>query len=146
MRHLVPTILSITALLAFSSCQRSDRPKLYPVTGTITYDGKPLADATVTFLPENGKVAVGATDASGNYTLSTQGEPGAMEGLFRISIVAMEQVKKYTPEEFEQLTDAERAKAHQSRIPTRYANPNGTELTATVTAAGPNNFSFNLEK
>lgn len=146
MRNLVPTILVVTIALGLSGCQKSDRPKLYPVTGTITYDGAPLADATVTFLPENGKVAVGATDASGNYTLYTQGEPGATEGMFRISIVAEAQTKKYTPEEFEKLTDAERAKAHQSRIPARYANPNGAELTATVTPSGPNHFPFNLDK
>lgn len=146
MRNLVPTVMLMSFVLGLTGCQKSDRPALHPVTGTITYDGKPLADATVTFLPENGKLATGFTDASGNYTLFTQGEPGATEGMFRISIVAMEQGKKYTAEEFEKMTDAERAKAHQSRIPTRYADPNGAELTATVTPAGPNHFPLNLDK
>jgi hypothetical protein len=53
----------------------SSHPPLTIVTGTVTYDGKPLEDATVAILPDGGdgttKPAGGKTDAQGNFTLAT---------------------------------------------------------------------------
>ena len=46
------------------------------VTGNVTLDGKPLADATVMFILEddNAVLALGITDASGKYTLEEDAE------------------------------------------------------------------------
>jgi hypothetical protein len=53
----------------------SAHPPLTIVTGTVTYDGKPLDDATVALIPNVGdgttKPASGTTDAQGNFTLTT---------------------------------------------------------------------------
>ncbi len=51
-------------------------PSVVPVSGTVTYHGKPVEGATVTFSRGNGDrtkgdVAVGTTDASGRYELTT---------------------------------------------------------------------------
>ena len=49
---------------------------LVPVSGTVTLDGKPLADAAVGFFADvGGTPAVGTTDAQGKFTLSTH-KPG----------------------------------------------------------------------
>ena len=136
----------VAVVLCLFSCHRSDRPKLHEAKGTVTFAGQPLADATVTFIPESGLVAVGKTDSSGNFSLKTQGDLGATEGEYRVVITAIEQKKTLTAEEMEKLTDEERRKLGKSRIPARYGDPNGSELWEKVAASGPNTYSFNLEK
>ena len=51
-------ILCSVALFCSAGCGEgapSDTPELGSVTGTVTMDGKPLANVTVTFEPETGK-------------------------------------------------------------------------------------------
>jgi hypothetical protein len=62
------------------------------VSGKITMDGKPLADAAVMFQPMGGKMNPGAgssgrTDANGEYTLEViGGGKGAVIGKHRVEI------------------------------------------------------------
>ena len=67
--------------------------RLTEVRGVVTYDDKPLADATVVIYPDRGdgtaKPAVGKTDAQGNFSMTTtfsDGEivDGAFEGSYRL--------------------------------------------------------------
>ena len=70
--------------------------KTAPVSGRVTLDGKPLANATVVFVPEAdgaGKDAkpssVGTTDANGHYSLELDRPdktPGAVVGKHRVLI------------------------------------------------------------
>jgi hypothetical protein len=72
------------ALLA--GCGRGG-PEIAYVTGRVTMDGKPLANASVIFIPENGRPAGAATDADGNYVLNfAQGRRGAIPGKNAIRI------------------------------------------------------------
>lgn len=73
-------------------------PDLVPVSGTVTYDGKPLDNASVTFSPmDGGKAGYGAsgfTDASGKYTVETAAgdgktKPGAVPGKYGVKISRM---------------------------------------------------------
>ena len=51
-----------------------NQPKLVPVSGAVTLNGKPLAGATVEFVPTgstHGTGAYGCTDKTGKYELST---------------------------------------------------------------------------
>jgi hypothetical protein len=61
-----------------------------PVSGTVTYRGKPLPDAQVNFTPvDGGPIASGRTDSSGRFRLSTSTpDDGARLGKHKISIVA----------------------------------------------------------
>jgi hypothetical protein len=72
-------------LAAIVGCRHSDL-NLAPVEGVVTFDGAPLANAGVMFLPEQGAMAVGITDAEGRFTLTTANEPGALIGSHRVSI------------------------------------------------------------
>lgn len=45
------------------------------VSGKVTFQGNPVADVLVSFIPEKGPGASGKTDAEGNYTLMTK-KPG----------------------------------------------------------------------
>ncbi len=56
--------------LGAAGCSRGDWPRLAPVHGKITLDGKPLARAGILFAPEKGgRESTAVTDAEGNYTL-----------------------------------------------------------------------------
>lgn len=59
-----------------------------PVSGVITLDGKPLANAKVTFQPKGGgPSSAGFTNASGEYTLTGfKGDPGAVVAEHRVLI------------------------------------------------------------
>jgi hypothetical protein len=65
-------------------------PATAPVSGTVTYKGKPLPDADVSFMPEGGgRAATGRTDANGRFTLSTFSiNDGAVIGKHRVSVIA----------------------------------------------------------
>jgi hypothetical protein len=68
--------------------------RLAPVSGRVTVNGKPLANATVTFQPigsaghDPGPGSYGRTDADGNYTLRVVEDKrnGAVVGNHRVSI------------------------------------------------------------
>jgi 5-hydroxyisourate hydrolase-like protein (transthyretin family) len=86
-------VLSLTALVSglFASGCGSSGPKKYPVTGTVTVNGKPAALVRVQFLhadqslPGNLKTPVGMTDDAGVFHLSTAGDKdGAVEGEYTV--------------------------------------------------------------
>jgi hypothetical protein len=64
--------LAALVIAGCSGAEGDNQVDVYEVTGTVTLDGKPLADALVTFSPKAGQpVATGQTDSSGKYTLQT---------------------------------------------------------------------------
>jgi hypothetical protein len=58
---------------------------LVPAGGVVTLDGKPLAQAVVSFMPKHGPMAVGETDENGHYTLSF-GREGAPVGDYVVAV------------------------------------------------------------
>ena len=63
-------------------------PNLGKVTGTITLDGQPLADATIVFTPDSGgSTSFGKSDSSGYYKMVfSDTEDGAWIGASKVSI------------------------------------------------------------
>ena len=84
--------LVVLALVVVAGCgpKHPNLPAQYPVTGTITQDGKPLPGAGIMFLPRGetrGTGAFGLSDSEGKYTLKTDhGGPGAPEGEYAVTI------------------------------------------------------------
>ncbi len=65
----------------------SDMPDLGRVTGKVTLDGSPLADAMVTFQPPSGRPSIGKTDDQGQYALDYMAnQPGAKVGTHKVMI------------------------------------------------------------
>ncbi len=64
------------------------RPKVYPVTGTVTIKGTPAPEMTrVNFEPvSGGELAAGMVDATGGFTLysGNEGRPGAVPGSYKV--------------------------------------------------------------
>lgn len=76
----------VVALTSLVGCG-SDGPKLHDVSGKITLDGHPLADAEVEFQPAAGSPSFGKTNASGDYTLAfAPDRPGAIAGEHAVRI------------------------------------------------------------
>lgn len=79
-------------IIAWMGCTRggTDGPKQVPVSGTVTLDGKPLANAMITFAPAGktrGAGASGRTDKDGRYQLTyLRGKMGTPAGQYRVAI------------------------------------------------------------
>jgi hypothetical protein len=122
-----------------------------PVTVTVTYKGKPVADATVTFISQDGEpsAAYGTTDSAGSAKLKTYEEgDGAVLGKQKVTInkeqivgekpVASQDTPDYVPPPG---TTPEPQVKHL--IPEKYSGPDTSPLIVEVTS-GPNDFKFEL--
>ena len=95
MRARVPWVLLVALLVVVPGC---GGPKFAAVSGRVTLNGKPLANATVSFQPiategssNPGPGSAAKTDANGAYTLETStGQSGAVVGQHRVIISALE--------------------------------------------------------
>jgi hypothetical protein len=134
--------LTLLAALA-SGCGGDTGPKLAETVGVVTYQGEPLADANVVFMPQSGPAAYASTDASGAFVLSTQGEPGAMVGPGTFVITAFEQLPEKKPEHL--LTAADLKKMNTSRIPAQYGRPESSGLAETIKPDVKNELRFDLK-
>jgi len=132
---------------------RDGLPPATPVKGIVTYDGKPLEQATVVFLaPVPGKsrslAAVGMTDAAGRFVLRTyRDRDGAIPGHHQVtihkSITVSPAGQPLAPNEFGDILDTP---VVRHLIPQKYSTPDTSGLNAEVAPRGDNNFSFVLEK
>ena len=69
-----------------------DRPRVYPVSGTIMYKGDPVEGANVSFFTDAApRAATGVTKADGTFQLSMFGaNDGAMAGAHTVTVTKME--------------------------------------------------------
>ena len=84
----------VTVGIVLTGCSNSSRPPTYPVTGTVTSQGKPVAGAAITFVPtdQRGEAASAITDSEGKYALTTwQAGDGARPGEYRVKVSKQEQ-------------------------------------------------------
>lgn len=111
-----------------------------PAGGKVLLNGKPLADASVSFLSKEGKVAPGGkTDSSGAFTLSSYGQnDGAPVGSYKV-VVAVSMVKEIQPGV---LAPYDGSKSPVSEL---FGNPETTPLKADVTQGGPNQFTLEVK-
>jgi hypothetical protein len=107
-----------------------------PVTGKVTYKGKPLPNGTVMFVPAEGPAAYGEIAADGTYHLSTYGaNDGAVLGKHKISITAVADQTNLLPEQRNPLPPP--------LIPDKYMNHDQSGLTAEV-VRGKNEVNLDL--
>ena len=136
--------LAIVALsmLAVGCGGASDAPQLAVVDGSIQFEGKPLAGASVVFTPEKGPVAIGRSDEAGRFTLSTQGRPGAAVGSHRVTVQAFQ-----APSPNAKVgSDGESLEPAVSKIPMKYTELAKSGLTATVApSADANKITLELK-
>jgi hypothetical protein len=138
--------------LAPTGCSRpADEPTAVEVTGTVTLEGKPLAQARVTFVPTDASVggpsAAADTNEAGWFRLEgLDGRPGAVAGRYRVTVEDRSQEASSAvanSRDTSALISAIRQKK-QPRIPQLYADPELTPLRAEVIGGG--SFKFQLKQ
>jgi hypothetical protein len=142
-------------------CSQSDRPATYPGQGSVTYQGKPVAGASVSFLaPGSPRFAVGTTDAAGQFRLTTfEPDDGAIPGTHVVTVrkIAVQPGPSYeVPSDGttdsaaidramqEAALRVEAAEKAGSGLPAKYADHNTSDLRLEV-VPGENNFQIELK-
>jgi hypothetical protein len=156
--------LQWTLLVVFTSasgCGGGDEgPVTYPVSGTITRKGSAVAEAVVSFIPDaGGPSAVGVTDASGRYQLTTRvKDDGAAAGKYKVTVAKYEgqqppvtgPVKMHADydisNEYPAGYDESKASQASSKnvLPAKYANADLSGLKADV-VEGENKLDFDIK-
>jgi cytochrome c1 len=82
--------LGLAAAIGWGCSDEEVTYKLVKVTGTVTRNGKPLADAGVSFIPDAGnKSSTPGIDRSGeegNYMLTFKGRTGIAPGKYKVMV------------------------------------------------------------
>jgi hypothetical protein len=141
----------LLSILAATGC-RSNLPQVVPVSGVVTLDGIPLADAAIAFMPvEGGRFGYGSTNENGEFKIGTFTDTdGALVGVHRISITLQDIISPAamgrTPEEEEEMDRrGESIWVFKSRIPEKYASPDTSGLRVDV-KKGMSQVKFELTK
>jgi len=130
--------LSILSCLAIGigGCGSSDTPPLGSVSGVVTFNEEPLANAEVVFQPKKGRASLGVTDSDGNYSLDYTGTVnGALIGSHHVMITSA--VQPFSDESGE----GKDRKGRPEILPDRYHSK--STLKADV-KAGSNTIDFGL--
>lgn len=130
MRALMIACIAAISGLSLAGCTGSDPFPKYPVSGTITYAGKPIESGSIVFDPVDG---IGPSSMGGIENGEIKAEVTAGEKIVRISAVR-------TLDKKDQYGEA----ITESFIPDKY---NGaSKLRETVKADGENKLTIDLEK
>jgi len=146
--HLSGLMFVVFALVLTGGCSGSGKIKTNIVEGTVTYEGQPLAGASVNFSPEGtGDAAFATTDADGKYKLQTlRGEvdAGTTAGDYVVTISKYDEIptgKKYKGDDGEMYDET----TSKPALPETYMNRAKTPFKKTV-VQGKNTFDFALKK
>jgi len=142
--RIVASALCAVLILSSLGCGGEKAPPLFPVSGKVMYQGKPVAGAKVAFVaanedpkkPSAAGRAGAETDADGAYELSWGKDQlaGCPAGNFKVIIFAFQDLGDQADDEVKP----------PSLIPEMYNNPVTSGLKATVKEED-NEINFNLE-
>lgn len=142
-------VFGCLGLFAFSGCG-DGLPQRAPVAGSVTFNGQPVSEGTVTFFPTAGRAALGKIQADGTFRLTTYDEgDGALLGEHRVTIEAVKVTGGASPQSFEeelrfgQTGQATVASVVERLVPQEYAQRATSPLTASV-QRGENRIDFHL--
>jgi hypothetical protein len=145
--HVCLAVIILCGVLSLAGCGSGGIAGVYPVTGTVTYQGKAVEGATVSFLNESeGRPATAITTAEGVYELFTLDSSGALPGNYRVVVTKTEAGPEVAPDDlgFDPVTGAdlsmEQSAANAGKrpakikdlIPSKYSSPTSTPLSVEV--------------
>ena len=135
-------VVGVLMLGCVVGCGQSYRVKTVPASGTVTYQGQPVAKAILFIVPENPKSTTEApnanatTDAQGRFIVSTYATgDGAVPGNYLVGI------SKSIPDP---ATANDPVPGTLNALPERYQNPTTSGLKMTVDAGKKNDVKFEL--
>lgn len=107
-------------------------PETVSVTGTVTYQGKPVTNGMISFLPvdpQKGRSAMGKIDSGGRYVaMTSETLRGLLPGEYIVTVAAFK-----TP--IADLSPAKSAPADNLVVPARYTDPKTSPLKLSVAAS-----------
>jgi len=125
------------------------RPPVFPATGIVIYQGKPVAGATVMLESQSpdeksrGKVAIGHTDSGGRFRVQTYKEyEGAVAGPHRLSVTKIEYLENKPPNAD---PNVDYPPLERSLLPEKYQDFEVSGLSATVMETGSNWLRLELQ-
>jgi hypothetical protein len=128
--------VSFLFVIGCSGGREPYKKDLVKVTGTVKLDDKPLAGATVTFIPTGttkGLGASGKSDGSGAYSLTTpMGHEGVLPGEYKVIVSKL--VDKSGKDV--DTSDIRQAANAQQAVPMIYTGLSTTPVKLTVPAGG----------
>ncbi len=144
MKNFALCLVALSMLAVLPACSKAIKTE--GVTGVITYNGEPLADATVKFIPTDstGSQSYGKTNEKGEYKLQTllgAADAGTTPGEYKVTVDCIETYETGNMIE-ENGGEVAETKA-RSVIPEKYNNAETSGLTATVNP-GDNAIDFDL--
>lgn len=116
------------------------------VSGTATYQGKPLPGYQVTFLPVSGeRPATGVTDADGKFTLGTNNAgDGAVAGPNKVAVVwvapDLADDTMATP-----IDDPSKLPKQPVNVPAKFSNPETSGITIDVPTSGGSDLNVEIK-
>ncbi len=154
-------VLSCVLSFCFIGCGGGDGfPPPVPVSGKVTFAGKPVEGAAVTFLSKSGgRSASGNTDKDGKFKLtSIKTDDGASAGEYGVTISKQEakeggsatvDISKGYGENYGKMQGAAGSgsmdKVVNQVLPAKYADPLLSGLVSTVAKSGKNEFNFDIK-
>jgi hypothetical protein len=152
-RHAI--VLAMVALVTAVGCENKDAnlPLRVPVSGVVTFENQPLANATVIFYPTSHEhTATAMTDENGRYELQTfRPGDGAVPGQFSVTVRKVEVKAGRTSGGDETNDDGGDTggeggppAVERSLIPAKYGSIGTSMLKADVAETGENVFPFTL--
>jgi hypothetical protein len=136
-------LITVVIMSSLGCGSGSKAPELHAVSGTVTYQGKPVPGAKLVFIPANENPAkpsiersVGETDAEGTYELTwgIDEAAGSPAGRYKVIVFAFQEVDSSFDSESKP----------PSLIPEKYNIPDSSGLTADVKKDAENVINFEL--
>lgn len=131
----VKNLMLLAVMCAAVGCgaeMPSDQRVVFPAVGSVSFQGKPIPDATIRLHPvtppTDGKpvyVSRGKVDDSGLFSVSTYGrEDGAPAGEYRVAFSWLGPLAGLTEDQEDRLKE---------RLPRKYTSPDTSGITVVVT-------------
>lgn len=144
--------LVVFTLILTSGCGRDPNiPDLARATGVVTFNGEPLANATVQFASttsEKGyQPGIGSTNDAGEFRIRTYNRDGAVVGQHKVVVIRPDETSFFIdPQTNKPVPKMDpRWKLPKSLIPVKYTHLEKSGLTADVKSRARNEFVFELQ-
>jgi hypothetical protein len=129
------TLWLLLYVLLIGGCAKNE-PAGHPVSGTVTFQGKPLDQGSIEFSPTGDQGTMSGGDIKdGNYSIPAAS--GLKPGPYAVRISSSDRSVTATEE-----APGEPPPPARQRIPAKFNEQ--TTLTAEVTETGDNKFDFNI--
>lgn len=152
-------LMLVVLFLAITGCGGPERPDMVPVSGVVLdKDGKPVVGAQVIF--KNGKApreAQGTTDNEGKFRLTSfEDFDGAIIGEHKVAVTKIQGDAALDGADVDDpsaaygdgmlaAAEGNMEAIQKNELNPKYADPETSGLTETVTEQGPNEFEIKLE-